>query len=102
MFNEENFRKIVKNIFHERFPNITPSWLTNHKTGFLPKLDRYFQSLKFEFEYDGIQHYEYPNPFHKNNRQLDKCKIYGETLIRIKYFENIESCIREEFKKIRE
>ena len=111
MFNEERCRKIFENIFKEKFPNVRPLWLMNHETGFLLELDGYCQSLKLAFEYDGIQHYEYPNLFHRNqtefNRQRNrdemknyKCKLYGVSLIRIKYdVENIESYIKRELKK---
>ena len=30
------------------------------------ELDGYCKQLKLAFEYDGIQHHVYPNPFHKS------------------------------------
>ena len=63
--NEERFCKIFENIFNEKFPNVRPSWLINHQTGFLLELDSVCDTLNLAFEFDGIQHNEYPNPFHK-------------------------------------
>ena len=63
--NEERFCKIFENIFNEKFPNVRPSWLINHQTGFLLELDGVCDTLNLAFEFDGIQHNEYPNPFHQ-------------------------------------
>ena len=41
-----------------------PSWLMNHQTGFLLELDGFCDTLRLAFEYKGIQHNEYPDPFH--------------------------------------
>ena len=102
MFITPSFKKnlIVEqfqgNYLNEKFKRVRFSWLINHKTGFFLELDGYCKQLKLVFEYDGIQHYVYPNPFHKSKeefnrqRQRDemkdrKCKRHGTTLIRIKY-----------------
>ena len=68
----------------------------NHRTGFLFEWDGFCDTLKLAFEYDGIQHHEYPNPFYQTYKEFEgqrrrdemknyKCEIYGVTLIRIKY-----------------
>ena len=102
-FHEERCRAIFERLLnqkrvgeHLKFKKVRPSWLINHKTGFCLELDGYCKQLKLVFEYDRIQHYVYPNPFHKSKeefnrqRQRDemkdrKCKRHGTTLIRIKY-----------------
>lgn len=57
-------RKIFENILSEKFPNVKPSWLMNYQTGFLLEIDDFCDTLILAFESDGIQHYEYPKPFH--------------------------------------
>ena len=70
--------------------------MVNHETGFCLELDRYCKQLKLAFEFDGIQHHEYQNLFHKSEREFNrqsqrdemknrKCKRQGTTLTRIKY-----------------
>ena len=63
--NEERFCKIFENIFNEKFPYVRSSWLINYQTGFLLELDSVCDTLNLAFEFDGIQHNEYPNPFHQ-------------------------------------
>ena len=46
---EERYRKIFENILSEKFPNVRPSWLKNHETGYLLELDGYSKSLKLAF-----------------------------------------------------
>ena len=95
---EERCRAISERLLNKKFKKVRPSWLINHKWSFCLELDGYCKQLKLVFEYDGIQHYVYPNPFHESNlreefnrqRQRDemkvrKCKRHGTTLIRIKY-----------------
>ena len=68
---EEKCRKIFENILGEKFSNVRPLWLKNYETGYLLELDGYSKSLKLAIEYDGIQHYEFPNLFHQNRRQFE-------------------------------
>ena len=82
----------------------------NHETGFCLELDGYCKQLKLAFEYDGIQHHVYPNPFHKSKEEFNrqrkrdemkdrKCKRHGTTLIRIKYdVRDLEDYIRKELR----
>ena len=90
------------------FKKVRPSWLMNHETGFCLELDRYCKELKLAFEYNGIQHHIYPNPFHKRKEEFNrqrkrdemkdrKCKRHGTTLIRIKYdVRELEGYIKKE------
>ena len=100
-----------EDILGEKFPNVRPSWLLNKETGCRLELDGYSQKLKLAFEYDGIQHHKYPNPFHRDlndfNRQRKRdgiknrrCKSHKVILIRIKYdIPDLEEYIRGELKK---
>lgn len=102
---------IFENILNEKFLKARPSWLLNYETGFCLELNGYCKRLKSAFEYDRIQHHEYPNPFHQDKyefylqRKRDemenrKTKIYGVTLIRIRYdVENVKGYIREEWRE---
>ena len=71
---EKGAVKIYENIFNEKFTSVRPSWLMNHQTGFLIELDDFCDTLKLAFEFDGIQHHEYPNPFHQTYRLNRKPK----------------------------
>ena len=83
----------------------------NHETGFCLELDGYCKKLKLAFEYDGIHHHEYPNPFHGSEREFHlqrkrdemkdrKCKRHGITPIRIKYdVRDLESYIRIQLRR---
>ena len=108
---EKGAVKIYENIFNEKFTSVRPSWLMNHQTGFLIELDGFCDTLKLAFEFDGIQHHEYPNPFHQTYRQIESQrkrdemknyndKIYDVTLIRVEYdVQNLEECIKHNLKK---
>lgn len=64
------------------------TFMINHEAGFCLKLDGYckepganglLKELKLAFEYvDGIQHYEYPNPFHKSEREFNRLRQKNE------------------------
>jgi len=116
--NEERCSVIFEKIFDQKrdgerlqFKKVRPWWLVNHETGYCLELEGYCKQLKLAFEYDGIQHYEYPNPFHRSEREFlqqrkrdqmenRKCKICGVTLIRIRYDErDLEGYIRKELRK---
>ena len=108
---EERCRRIFEDILGEKFPNVRPLWLLNKETGCRLELDGYCQKLKLAFEYDGIQHHKYPNPFHRDlsdfNRQRKRdgiknrrCISHKVILIRIKYnILDLEEYIRGELKK---
>ena len=68
--NEERCRAIFERLLNKKrdgerfkFKKVRPWLLINHETGFCLELDGYCEKLKFAFEYDGIQHHEYPSPF---------------------------------------
>lgn len=104
--NEIRCRRIFENIFHGKFPRFQTLMAYESSTGYLLELDGFCDMRKLAFEFDGIQHYEYPNPFHRTYKQLEsqrwkdemknyKCKIFGVTLIRIQYdIQNLEEYIK--------
>ena len=120
-FHEERCRAIFERLLNQkrvgerqlprlRFKKVRPSWLINHETGFCLELDGYCKQLKLAFEYDGIQHHVYPNPFHKSKEEFNcqrkrdemkdqKCKRHGTTLIKIKFdVRDLEDYIRKELR----
>jgi hypothetical protein len=81
-----------KNVFVKK----KHSWLRNPKTGYPLELDGYCEELKLAIEYNGIQHYVWPNFFHptieefhaQQERDKTKLKICNQKnicLIRIPY-----------------
>jgi len=101
-------RKIFEEKFSKPFPRIKPKWLKNPKTGYRLELDGFNEELKIAFEYDGIQHYEFPNYFHKDKKSFDSqierdvfkddlCKQNDVLLIRIK---SVDCRNQEKAKKI--
>ena len=58
---EELCRTIFQNHLCESFPNVRPEFLEGLE------LDGYNESLNIAFEYNGIQHYEYNDHFHRGD-----------------------------------
>lgn len=50
-----------------------PDYLKNQETGKNLEIDAYHPESKIGIEYNGIQHYIYPNIFHKSREEFDKC-----------------------------
>jgi hypothetical protein len=92
---EEMTRKIFEDIFNKPFPTVKPKWLINPKTNYLLQLDGFNEELRLAFEYDGLQHYKFPNHYHRSKKQFlaqqerDRlkdiiCKDNNVKLIRVK------------------
>ena len=112
---EQLVRKILEDKFKKLFPNVKPIWLKNPKTNHLLQLDGFCEELKIAFEYQGIQHYEYPNHCHKNKKQFEAqiyrdkikrnlCKENNVILIEIKEikdlsYENVELIVNSVLKE---
>lgn len=93
---EEKCRDIFEFLFQEPFPTKRPSFLKNPETGRNLELDGYCSKLQVAFEYNGRQHYDFPNTFHKTKEDFMKqvardrhkeqqCRQNGITLISIPY-----------------
>ena len=78
------------------FSSVRPSWLKNPETGGILEIDCYNQELKIGVEYNGIQHYVYPNVYHKSliefknqvrrdQFKIKKCEENGIYLITVPY-----------------
>ena len=76
--------------------NIRPNFLRNPETGKNLELDCFTPRNQTAIEYDGIQHFEYPNPFHRSKKEFEKqvqrdkikdklCESNGINLIRVPY-----------------
>ena len=85
----------IKTKTHFKFVSARPWWLANPETGHLMELDMYDEGNSVAIEYDGPQHYEFPNSCHKteaefrNQKQRDKdktimCRMRGVILIRVR------------------
>jgi len=109
-------KKALVKIFGEKFKfeTVRPNWLKNPETGKNCELDLYCEELNLAVEYNGYQHYIYPNCFHKNKiefiAQLRRdafkkkmCTLHNLPLIVVPYNvrkEFIENYIRRKLKKI--
>lgn len=83
-------------IYQKPFPSTRPNFLQNPKTGSNLELDGYNEELEIAFEFNGKQHYEFPNKFHKTKEEFEEqikrdkwkfkqCELRGVYLINIPY-----------------
>lgn len=107
-------RTLIQSITGKFFVSVRPTFLTNPKSGRCLELDGYNEELKLAFEYNGIQHYVWPNKFHKKKAEFvaqvarDKfkearCKELGITLLIIPYTvkrEDLEFWIRDRLSRL--
>lgn len=98
----------------KEFHKVRPSWLRNPQTGRTCELDFYSDELKLAVEVQGMQHYVYPNSWHKNRTEWeeqvfrdrlkeDACKKAGVTLVHIPFTvqrNKLDSFIREEIQRV--
>jgi hypothetical protein len=93
---EAECRHILSEIYGKKFISTRPTWLKNPETGSLLELDCYNEELKIAAEYNGLQHYVYPNNHHKSYDEfvaqvrrdqfkLRRCDQMGVYLITIPY-----------------
>jgi hypothetical protein len=64
---EQKCRRILETIYGVPFPS-NETFVRNPRTGKWLTLDGYNPHLKIAFEYQGEQHYQYPNFFSKQNK----------------------------------
>lgn len=94
---EEACREILEKHYGVPFQRTrSVPWLTNPETGRKLELDGYNADLGIAFEYNGLQHYSYPNHFHKTEDEFyaqkrrdlskhEKCDEHNVYLITIPY-----------------
>jgi hypothetical protein len=96
------------------FVKVRPTWLRNPRTGRACELDFYNDELKLAVEVQGMQHYVYPNTFHKSRVEWeeqvfrdrlkeDLCRQAGVTLVHIPFTvqqKALECYIREEIHRL--
>jgi len=70
-YHEQLCIEIMKEIFNKEFNKYRNNTLRNQYKRKL-ELDCYNEELKINIEYDGIQHYEFPNWIHKTEKQFNK------------------------------
>lgn len=63
-------RATLENIYGVPFPNIRPDFLINPETGARLELDCYNKDLGIAVEYNGEQHYKFPNRFSKTKKDF--------------------------------
>lgn len=89
-------RRVFEHLFRKPFVKVRPDFLKNPETGRNLELDGYNEELKIGFEYNGIQHYCFPNGFNKTRKEfeyqlrkdkfkLEKCNEHGIYLITVPY-----------------
>lgn len=83
-------------IFGKSFPKVRPDWLRNDKTNRCMEIDGYCEELKIGIEYNGSQHYCFPNfinnsredfdnQLYRDKRKTDICYNKGICLIAVPY-----------------
>lgn len=86
----------MENIYGVPFITIRPSWLRNPETGENLELDCYNDDLQIAVEYNGVQHYKWPNFTNQTQQQfinqvrrdeakVEMCKRQGVYLIVVPY-----------------
>jgi hypothetical protein len=95
--NEEKACKILEEIYKVPFRKVRPDFLINPVTNKRLELDCYNDTLKIALEYQGVQHYKWPNFTGQNYSQYIQqkyrdeikrrlCKDLGIKLIEVPYY----------------
>ena len=98
----------MKQIYGVEFTSVWPDWLINSETGKNMELDCYNDQIKIAVEYNGIQHYEWPNytgqtkeeflnQVRRDKLKNELCQLNNVRLISVPYkikHENIYSFLK--------
>jgi hypothetical protein len=98
---ELRFKSAVEELTGHRWYKQRPDWLRNPKTGTAMELDMVCEKLGMAVEYNGAQHYTYPNWFHNSMEQFEEqqerdrikrelCGQHGMRLVEIVAKERLE------------
>lgn len=93
---EKICRRVLEEHYGVAFPSIRPNWLKSGETKRNLELDCYNDELKLAVEYNGIQHYKWPNftnqskeAFFEQSRRdkfkVDRCRDLGIYLLIVPY-----------------
>jgi len=69
----------LERIYGVSFPTVRPNFLKNPETNRNLELDCYNEQLKLAAEYNGEQHYKFPNRFHKTHSEF-MCQVKRDRL----------------------
>src|SRR3990167_9384012 len=74
---------MCKQVLEEIYPGhlfytIRPNWLRNPASGRNLEIDCYNKELCIGVEYNGQQHYDFPNGWHKSHEEFKKVLIHDE------------------------
>jgi hypothetical protein len=111
---ELRFKSTVEELTGMRWCKQRPDWLRNPKTGAAMELDMVCEELGMAVEYNGAQHYTYPNRFHSSMEQFDEqqerdrikrelCGRHGVRLVEIVARERLEdevASFKEQWERI--
>jgi len=89
-------REVMEEIYKKPFPCVRPDFLKNPETKRNLELDCYNKELKLAVEYNGIQHYKWPNftcqsredfikQVRRDRYKVDTCDANGVYLITVPY-----------------
>lgn len=89
-------KSTLEKIYGLPFNNSRPNWLKNPETGARLELDCYNEDLKIAVEYNGAQHYTWPNYTNQTYDQfinqvrrdilkVELCEYYGVYLLTVPY-----------------
>lgn len=70
---EEICRRTLEQLFNQDFPTCRPMFLRNPSTKRNLEIDCYNHNLRLACEYQGYQHYTYPNKFHQSLDEFIRC-----------------------------
>lgn len=98
---EETVKTLLENHFGYQFHKVRPDFLKNPETGLNLELDMYCRELNLAVEYNGQQHYEFPNKYHFSEDdfqtqlkhdliKVDRCAKEGLLLVVISEKEIVE------------
>lgn len=93
---EQICREILEDIYGKPFPKCRPPFLKSGETGRCLEIDCYNEELKIGLEYNGIQHYSWPNytgqtrkefeeQLRRDKYKVDQCDLYGCYLVSVPY-----------------
>jgi hypothetical protein len=89
-------RETMEMIYGVHFISVRPDWLINPETGCKLELDCYNEELRIAVEYNGEQHYKWPNFTNQTREEfinqvrrdllkIDLCQIHNVYLISVPY-----------------